>query len=222
MTKKRNILNTLKLNILQKIILKENNTLIFYFGDTPNWRENCLIKDFIKMSDYYEVFKIQVNLDSKTLTELYWKIHRYSGQEMFLEVDNNYLNIWEGEISDYEEYWGSFDDLEDELPLLKYEKYTELKNAIDWKTDYESLRANFYSLYNKKNFQIKEFREKIKQELKEKINTRIEQKKQSKKNYSNSESFTEQEINDIINLAFDDFHNGIKVDLFTEFIYDRK
>lgn len=222
MTQKNIILNSKNLNILQKIVLKDNNTLAFYFGDTPNWRKNNIIKDVVEISDFYEVIIIKIDLSSDDLSKLFWKIHRYSGEEMVLEIKENNLIIWEGDVSGPIEYWGTFNDIEEEIPILKYEKFAELKSAMDWKTDFNSLRTSFHSLYRKKNFQIKEFREKIKQELEEKINGRIEQSLQSKKKCNKPESFTEQEVNDIVNLALDDLNNGIKVDLFAEFIYDEK
>ncbi|SFN61634.1 hypothetical protein SAMN05444143_1422 [Flavobacterium succinicans] len=216
--KKPNILNNL--NILQKVTIEENNTILFFFGDTPNWNKKEVIKDVVNSDDFYEVIEINFNFDYKDLTRLYWKIHRYIGEEFFIEFDNGKINIWEGEISDNEECWGTFDDLEDEILIINYKKYNVQKSSQDWKNDYENLRKRYYSLYKKKKIQLDDFREKIKSELKEKIEKHLEQKIKQKRNYINSDNFTEEDVNQVISLALNDLHNGVRIDLFTEFLYN--
>ena len=215
---KRNILNNL--NVLQKVTFGEDNSILFSFGDTPNWNKKETIKDVINSNDFYEVVEIKFNLDYENLTKLFWKIHRYIGEDFFIEQDNDRINIWEGEISDYEESWGTFDDLEDEILIVNHKKYNIQKSAQDWKNDYENLRKRYYSLYNKKKIQLDDFRQKIKLELKEKIEKRFEQKNNQKKNYINLDNFTNEDISQIIDLALNDLHNGVRIDLFTEFLFD--
>ncbi|WP_426278919.1 hypothetical protein ACN9MN_06740 [Chryseobacterium sp. S-02] len=147
MEKHLNILNTKPINILQKILFGEQNTIIFYFGDTPNWSKTEIIKDVAVPSDYYEMIEITFNLKYNDLADLYWKINRYCGEEMFLQLNGDTLSFWEGEVVDFEEYWGTFDDLEDNIPILHHKKSNVLKSSDDWKSDYENLRARYYRLY---------------------------------------------------------------------------
>lgn len=213
--KKPNILNSF--NILQKVTIEENNAVLFYFGDTPNWGKTEVIKDVVNSSDFYEVIEINLNLDYEDLISLYWKVHRYAGEEFFIEIDNDKMKIWQGEISECEEEWESFDDLDDEILFLNYKKYNVEKTSEDWKNDYENLRKRYYSLYNKKTIQLDSFREKIKLELKVKIEKDFVQLINTKRN---SDSFTQEEVNKVISLALNDNNSGVRIDLLTEFLYD--
>ncbi|WEK71570.1 MAG: hypothetical protein P0Y62_08385 [Candidatus Chryseobacterium colombiense] len=148
MAKDFNILNTGHFNILQKISFGEKNMIIFYFGDIPDWKKKEVIKDVVVPSDDYEVVEITFNLNYNDLADLYWKLNRYCGEEMFLQLNDDAVNFWEGEVTDFKEYWGTFDDLEENIPIVHHKKYTAPKSSDDWKRDYESLRARYYILYN--------------------------------------------------------------------------
>lgn len=206
--KSQNILNSL--NILQKINLGDNNSILFYFGDTPNWNDNNVIKDVIEPKNHYEV--VQVFCDQK-LTDLYWKLHRYSGEEMFLQKDKNKINIWEGEISDYEEFWGTFDDIE-EIEYKDYKFFTIEKSAEDWKRDYENLRKRYYSLYKKKTLQLNEYRNALLEEFKAKIESRA-------KSLENFGHTIDSRLLNQVYSALNDEHSGTKISSIVDFIYEK-
>ena len=205
--KNLNIINNL--NILQKISLGENNSILFYFGDTPNWKDKSVIKDVIEPKNYYEVVKI---ICDKELTDSYWKLHRYSGEEMFLQKDINKINIWEGEISDYEEYWGTFDDIE-EIEYKNYEFYTVEKSSDDWKRDYENLRERYYSLYKRKTLQLNEYRNALQEELKTKIESRVK----SIEDYGHS---VDKRLLEQVYSALNDKHSGTRISSIVDFIFE--
>lgn len=206
--KNLNIIN--KLNILQKVNLGENNSVLFFFGDTPNWKDKNVIKDITEPKNYYEV--VQVFCDQE-INDLYWKLHRYSGEEMFLQKEANKINIGEGEISDYEEYWGTFDDIE-EIEYKDYKSFTIEKSAEDWKRDYENLRKRYYSLYKKKTLQLNEYRNALQDEFKAKIEFRVK----SLENYGNT--IDNRLLNQVYS-ALNDEHSGIKISSIVDFIYDK-
>jgi len=210
--KKPGILNDL--NVLQKVVLGDGNSILFYFGDIPNWKKKDLVKDATNLVAHYEVVEIVFDLDSANLNNLYWKLHRYKGEELFLQLKNGQVSIWQGEASDHEEYWSSFDDFEDAFSIVSHKIYNVKKSAEDWKNDYENLLKSYYSLYLKKKIQLDDFREKIKIELKGKIEQRIVQKINHKK------LLNEDDINQILDLALNDLHNGVRVDLYDDFLYD--
>ncbi|SNR36705.1 hypothetical protein [Flavobacterium sp. ov086] len=214
---KPNIINSF--NVLQNIIIEENN-ILFSFCDVHNWEKNEVINYQLQSSDFYEIVEVNFNLDHADLLELYWKIRRYIGEELFIVENDVKINFYKGEISEYDEEWGLFDDLDDEILILNYKKYNIQKSLQDWKNDYESLQKRYYSLYKKKRIQVENFREKIKLELKEKIEKRLEQQIISNKYYKNNDVLSHEEVNKIIEIALDDNYNGLKNDLFTEFLFD--
>lgn len=199
-----NILNNL--NVLQKVSLGENNSILFFFGDTPDWSNKNVIYDVVEPKAYFEVIKI---FAKENLTDLYWKAHRYSGERMFLEVEGNTINIWEGEISDYQEYWGAFDDL-DNIEYTTYEFYTVEKTADDWQKDYEKLRKRYYSLYNKKSLQLQEYKTALQDEFKNNIESRVERLKSKKHSIDNR---LLSEVTSVLNSD----HSGISV---IDFIFE--
>jgi len=214
---KPNIINSF--NVLQNIIIEENN-ILFSFCDVHNWEKNEVINYQLQSSDFYEIVEVNFNLDHADLLDLYWKIRRYIGEELFIVENDVKINFYKGEISEYDEEWGLFDDLDDEILILNYKKYNIQKSLQDWKNDYESLQKRYYSLYKKKRIQVENFREKIKLELKEKIEKRLEQQIISNKYYKNNDVLSHEEVNKIIEIALDDNYNGLKNDLFTEFLFD--
>ncbi|MCD0469262.1 hypothetical protein [Flavobacterium sp. JAS] len=214
---KPNIINSF--NVLQNIIIEENNVL-FSFSDVHNWGENGEINYQLQSSDFYEVVEVNFNLDHADLLDLYWKIRRYIGEEFFIVENGDRINIYKGEICDYEEEWGLFDDLDDDILILNYKKYNIQKSLQDWKNDYESLQKRYYSLYKKKRIQVENFREKIKLELKEKIEERLEQQNFSNKKYKNTDVLSQDEVNKIIEIALDDNYNDLRNDLFTESLFE--
>lgn len=145
---KPNILNTL--NILQKVEIGENSTVLFYFGDIANWTKNQFVHGIGDPVDFYEVFEINFNLNHEDILSLYWKIRRYVGEKFLIAFDENKMNIWNGEIHEYEEEWNFFDDLDDEILILNYSKYNAPKTAQDWKNDYTKLEKRYYSLLEEK------------------------------------------------------------------------
>ncbi|WP_433763399.1 hypothetical protein [Flavobacterium ginsenosidimutans] len=141
---KSNILN--RLGILQKIEIRENSTVLLYFGDIPSWIKNEIIKETVDLLDFYEVFEINFNLNHLDTVSLYWKVHRYVGEKFLISIDKNKMNIWNGDIHEYEEEWNFFDDLDDEISITNYLKYNVPKTAQDWKKDYMKLEKRYYSL----------------------------------------------------------------------------
>ncbi len=142
--KKHNILNTL--NILQKIEIDENKAVLLYFGDIPSWGKNEFVTGTGAPLDFYEVFEVNFNLNYTDVVSLYWKIHRYVGEKFLIAVDDNKMNIWNGEIHECEEEWSFFDDLDDEFSIVNYLKYNVPKTVQDWKADYMKLENRYYSL----------------------------------------------------------------------------
>ena len=205
--KNLNIINSL--NILQKINFGENNSILFYFGDTPNWNDKNVIKDVTEPKNHYEVVQI---FCEQELTDFYWKLHRHSGEEMFLQKEENKINIWEGEICDYEEYWGTFDDIE-EIEYKEYKSFTIEKSAEDWKRDYENLRKRYYSLYKKKTLQLNEYRNALQDEFKNNIEIRVK----SMENYGHT---VDKRLLDQVFSALNDEHSGIKISSIVDFIYE--
>ncbi|MTH14544.1 hypothetical protein [Flavobacterium sp. LC2016-01] len=145
---KPRIINTL--NILQKIEMVVNANVLFYFSDIPNWSQNEFLYGVGEPVDYYEVVEINFNLDYSERVDLYWKIHRYIGEKSFLTVENNSVNFWKGEITEYEEEWGCFDDIDHEILILNFSKYNVPKNVQDWKNDYMKLEKRYFSILNEK------------------------------------------------------------------------
>ncbi|WP_343705957.1 hypothetical protein [Flavobacterium sp.] len=141
---KSNILN--RFGILQKIEIRENSTVLLYFGDIPSWTKNEIIKETVDLLDFYEVFEINFNLNHLDTVSLYWKVHRYVGEKFLISIDKNKMNIWNGDIHEYEEEWNFFDDLDDEISITNYLKYNVPKTVQDWKTDYMKLEKRYYSL----------------------------------------------------------------------------
>jgi hypothetical protein len=141
---KPNILNTL--NILKKVEMGENSTILLYFGNIPNWNQNDFSYNIGESVDHYEVVEVNFDLEYSDKVDLYWKIHRYIGERSFITVENNFISLWRGEITDYEEQWNYFDDLDDEILILNYKKYNVEKTMQDWKTDYMKLEKRYYSL----------------------------------------------------------------------------
>lgn len=200
------------LNLLCKLTLESDASILFLFGDVPRWDKKEIITDTNPPKNYYDAVKIHFDKD---VTNLYWRMHRYTGEEMFLYLENNKLAIFEGEINDDQESWNYFDDLEDELPIKHYEVYTVEKTAADWKNDYENLRNKYHSLFQKKSFAVKDFRVKIKEELQEKIAYRLEWAKRSSRPI-------DQNTLELINQALKDMDNSQKIDLFTTFLFEEK
>ena len=141
---KPNILN--RFVILQKVEIREKSTVLFYFGDIPSWTKNEIIKETDDLLDFYEVFEINFNLIQTDTVGLYWKVHRYVGEKFLIAIDKNQMNIWNGDIHEYEEEWNFFDDLDDEISITNYSKYSVPKTIQDWKTDYMKLEKRYYSL----------------------------------------------------------------------------
>lgn len=54
---------------------------------------------------------------------------------MFLHLDENVINIFDGEITEHQEEWNFFDDIE-HLDSTDYQSYQVLKTAEDWKNDF--------------------------------------------------------------------------------------
>ncbi|WP_316634663.1 hypothetical protein [uncultured Flavobacterium sp.] len=214
---KPNIINSF--NILQNIRIEQNNVL-FSFSDVHNWEKNEVVNYQHQSSDFYEVVEVSFNLDHADLFNLYWKIKRYIGEEFFIVVSNDKINIYKGEISNYEEEWGLFDDLDNDILILNYKKYKIQKSSEDWKNDYESLQKRYYLLYKKKKIQIDNLREKIKLELKEKIEKRLEQQIIANKKYKNSDILTQDEVTQIISIALGNNYNSLRENLSTEFLFD--
>ncbi|MCL5130553.1 hypothetical protein [Algibacter sp. L4_22] len=165
--------------------------------------------DVVNPKSYYEVVEVKVKTD---LNDLYWKIARYAGEEMFLQLENDKINIWEGEISEFQEYWGTFDEIE-EIEHISYELYTLEKNADDWKSDYEKLRKNYHALYGKKIFQLKEYRLAILEEFKDKIDTRI-------KHLKDSGLKVDDRIINQVHSALNDKNSGLKISSVVDFIFE--
>lgn len=208
------ILNTLALCILQKVTLENDSIVRFYFGDTPDWSRKGHIKDVVDPSESYEVIEVKFSMTHNQITDLYWKIHRYIGEEMFLQLSEpNKVSIWEG-VSEFEEDWGFFDDLEDGYTIVSYKVYNSEKQLEDWRREYVQLRKQFYSLHHKKKFQMNELREKIKEEIKGKIESRLEYKTAQKT------LLTEDDVKQVISLALNDLYNGIAFNLYDEFIFE--
>ncbi|WP_291144765.1 hypothetical protein [Flavobacterium sp. UBA7680] len=146
---KQNILNTLY--VLQKVEIDENNDVLFYFGDIPSWTKNEYMQEIGGPVDFYEVFKINLNLDHADKVSLYWKVTRYVGEKFLIAIDKNKMNIWNGNKDEDIEQWNFFDDLDDEILILNYSKYNVPKNVQDWKNDYMKLEKRYYSLLNEKS-----------------------------------------------------------------------
>lgn len=145
---KPNILNTL--NILQKVEIGENTTILFYFGDIPAWTKNEFVHEIGDPADFYEVFEINFNLNHADVVSLYWKIRRYAGEKVLIAFNENKMNIWSGEIHQYEEEWSFFDDLDDEILIFNFSKYNVLKSVQDWKNDYMKLEEILFVIRRKK------------------------------------------------------------------------
>ena len=197
-----------ELNILQKVSLGVDNSILFFFGDTPNWSVNTFF-NVNNPKDYYEVVEIQVEKD---LNSIYWKTKRYAGRQMFLKLEDDKINIWEGEINGYEEYWITFDDIE-EIKHLNYKVYQEKKSAEDWKAEYMKLSKNHHSLYGKKSFQIKEYRLALQEEFRNKIDSRIESLKK------NGHKVDNRTLNQVYS-ALNDEHSGYKTSSIVDFIFE--
>lgn len=146
---KPNILNTLY--TLQKVEIRENTTVLFYFGDIPSWAENEFSYVIGDSVDFYEVFEINFNWSYTDIVNLYWKIHRYVGEKFLIAITKNEMNIWNGNKDEDIEQWNFFDDLDDEILILNYSKYNVPKNVQDWKNDYMKLEKRYYSLLNEKS-----------------------------------------------------------------------
>lgn len=198
------------LNILQKVILEDDCTIAFYFGNALHWPFRYdRVYGAVEPKDYYEVVKVK---SIESLRDLYWKIHRYSGQQMFLQESKNKINIWEGEISGYCEEWGAFDDVE-EIQHEAYEFFTTEKTIEDWKREHESLRKVYNELYHRKSFQLKEYRRAIRDEFKDRINSRVEHLKASG-HIIDSELLRE------VNSGLDDERSGMKHSSIVDFIFE--
>jgi hypothetical protein len=211
-TSTKKIMKNLKilneLNILQKVTLGVDNSILFFFGDTPNWNVNTIF-DVSNPKDYYQVIEIKVE---KELSNLYCKVKRYAGEQMFLQLEDDKINIWEGEISEYEQYWGTFDEIED-FKHTNYRVYQQEKSAEDWKTEYMKLRKNYHSLYEKKSFQLKEYRLALQKEFKAKIDTRVEHLK-------NRRHKVDDKTLDQVYYALNDEHSGYKISSVVDFIFE--
>jgi len=143
-----NVLNTL--NVLQKVEIDENNDVLFYLGDIPSWTKNEFTRGINGPVDFYEVFKINLNLTHADKISLYWKARRFVGEKFLITIDKNKMNIWKGELDEYEEQWSFFDDLDDYILILNYSKYNVPKTVQDWRNDYEKLEKRYYSLLNER------------------------------------------------------------------------
>ncbi|WP_289658398.1 hypothetical protein [Flavobacterium panacagri] len=143
-----NVLNTL--NVLQKVEIDENNDILFYLGDIPSWTINEFRLGMNGPVDFYEVFKINLNLNHADKVSLYWKARRFVGEKFLITINKDRMNIWKGELDEYEEQWNFFDDLDEEILILNYSKYNVPKTVEDWKNDYTKLEKRYYSLLQEK------------------------------------------------------------------------
>lgn len=145
---KPKILNTL--NVLQKVEISKNSTVLLYFGDIPSWAKNEFVHGVANPVDFYEVFEINFNWSHTDIVSLYLRVHRYVGEKFLIAINKNEMNIWNGDTHEDEEQWNFFDDLDDDILILNYLKYNVSKTVQDWQNDYMKLEKRYYSLLNEK------------------------------------------------------------------------
>lgn len=137
-----------KLVYLKKVELLHKNGILLKFDNLPIWRNdrfNVYFTDHYQ--DYYEGVSIYFK---ENILNYHMLFKSQIGEQLYVEVFNQYLNVWSAESFDHIEDRNTIDYLE-EIEILDFKFERIEKKSADWKSEYERLEKTYLDLRNKAN-----------------------------------------------------------------------
>lgn len=136
-----------KLVYLKKVELLPKNGILLKFDNLPIWRNDSFNIYFTdRHHDYYEGVSIYFK---ENILNYHMLFKSQIGEQLYIEISNQYLNVWYAEYFDHIEDRNTIDHLEEiEISDFKFEKIE--KTATDWKCEYKKLEHIFLNLLVKK------------------------------------------------------------------------
>lgn len=135
-----------KLAYLKTVELLPVNGLLLKFDNLPIWMNDSLNIYFTDRDhDYYEAVFIYFK---ENILNYHLLFKSQIGEQLYIEISNEFLNIWSAEYFDQIEDRTTIDHLEEiEIVDFKFEKIE--KTSSDWKHEYESLEKTYLNLLYK-------------------------------------------------------------------------
>jgi hypothetical protein len=135
-----------KLVYLKKVELIPENGLLLKFDNLPIWRKNNFNVYFTnRHHDYYEGIFLYFK---ENILNYHMIFQSQIGEQLYIEISNQYLNVWHAEYFDHIEDRNTIDNLEEtEVLDFKFEKLN--KTSQDWKNEYINLEKTYLDLLSK-------------------------------------------------------------------------
>jgi hypothetical protein len=135
-----------KLVYLKKVELLANNGILLKFDNLPIWRNDRFNVYFTdRYQDYHEGISIYFK---ENILNYHMLFKSQIGEQLYIEVFNQYLNVWSAENFDHTEDRNTIDYLE-EIEILDFKFKRIEKKSADWKSEYERLEKTYLDLRNK-------------------------------------------------------------------------
>ncbi|AZA56215.1 hypothetical protein [Chryseobacterium shandongense] len=132
-----------KLVYLKNVELLPENGLLLKFDNLPIWRNNHLNIYFTdRHHDYYECVSIYFK---KNVLNYYMIFKNLAGEQLYIEISNQLLNVWYAEYFDHIEDRNTVDYLE-EIEVLNFRSEKMEKTIQDWKDEYINLETTYLDL----------------------------------------------------------------------------
>lgn len=131
---------------LKKVELLSENGILLKFDNLPIWRNNSPNIYFTdRHHNYYEGIFIYFK---ENILNYHMLFKSQIGEQIYIEILNQYLNVWYAEYFDHTEDRNTIDYLEEvEISDFRYEKIE--KTAEDWKDEYKRLEKTYLDLLYK-------------------------------------------------------------------------
>lgn len=132
---------------LKKVELLPENGLLLKFDNLPIWKNNRFNIYFTdRHHDYYEGIFIYFK---KNILNYHLLLQSHIGEQLYIEISNQNLNVWYAEYFDHIEDRNTVDHLE-EIEILNYSFEKLEKTSQDWKEEYQELEKTYLDLLSKK------------------------------------------------------------------------
>lgn len=117
--------------------------VLLKFDNLPIWRNNRFNIYFTDCHhDYYECISIYFK---ENVLNYHMIFKSLNGEQLYIEISNQLLNVWYAEYFDHIEDRNTVDDLE-EIEILNFRFEKMEKTAQDWKDEYINLETTYLDL----------------------------------------------------------------------------